>query len=130
MRASLGMVRNPFTVPGVPSVTIRRSVNVTVYLCSFSAPFMAQPSFVAQAFKRQAQRRGDLSRHLVNREACGVRKVDHENGSGACPIGIHGESVLEGDGIKNRSHLNLQMLQLRFRLRSPAWCPPGSAVGG
>lgn len=33
MRASLGMVRNPFTVPGVPSVTIRRSVNVTVYPC-------------------------------------------------------------------------------------------------
>ena len=41
MWASLSLVRNPFTVPGVPSVTIRRSVNVTVYPCSFSAPFMA-----------------------------------------------------------------------------------------
>jgi len=43
MRASLDMVRNPLTVPGVPSVTIRRSVDMTVYPCSFSTPFMANP---------------------------------------------------------------------------------------
>jgi hypothetical protein len=53
----------------------------------------------------------------VNREACGERTVDHENGSGTCPIGIHDQSVLEGDMIESRRHLNLQLVQLRLHGR-------------
>ena len=50
----------------------------------------------------------------MNREACGERKVDHENGSGTCSIASHAESVLKSDTIESRSHFNLQRPNFAF----------------